>query len=213
MAPRLVSDRLVEDLFAQKRSPGKHVSTAIKRVMAELYPDRFDNNEPIAQTRLDLGNAMERAIADEYADRFPYEYVRPGELELDDITGTPDLWNLPYWCTIEIKLTWASSSRADDPEDSWFFRYWSQLKSYVYMAGQEVGRLIVVFLNGNYRYGDPDSKPTAREWEDTWSQEELQENWEMIKSYAEHEGTSSIESSVARVSNSSRKSRKGRSER
>jgi len=184
MAPRLIRTTM-EELFPMTgRSKGMHVSTAIHAVMAELYPDRFDGS-PIDIARANLGNAMERVIIQGLSAAHPERYAQPGELELDNIYGTPDLWDITDWATIEIKLTWASSSRAEDIEDIWFWRYWTQLKSYAHMAGTTKGRLIIVFINGNYRRNDPDgSKPTFMMWEDEWTEEELLENWQMIKSRA-----------------------------
>lgn len=173
------------ELFRQDRSPGHHVSTAIYNVMGALYPDRFAKDEGPNQDRLDLGNALEHALADALAKAHPDRFARPGELTFDGVTGTPDLWDVVDWCTIEIKLTWASSNRATDIEDPWFWRYWTQLKSYVHMAGQTTGRLIIYFINGNYKYDSPDSGPRGMMWEDDWSAEELEENWTMIKANLE----------------------------
>jgi hypothetical protein len=178
------------ELFPQlERSKGKHVFTAFHKVMESIYPDRFGggNERELPQTRFNLGNALEHAIIEAYARDYPDKYARPGQLEFDDIYGTPDLWDIEEWCTVEIKLTWASSTRADDIEDSWFWRYWSQLKSYCYMAGQTKGRLIIVFINGNYRYGEPEGQPTGMMWEWEWTPEELHENWQMIKAQLEDE--------------------------
>ncbi len=181
MPPRLVSDRML-DLFPQERTPGLHVSTAIYAVMESLHPDRFGSDPP-NQVRFNLGNAFEHAIGDALMREYPDRYLRPGEISLDGITGTPDLWDVIDWATLEIKLTWASSRRAEDIEDPWFWRYWAQLKSYSHMAGQTTGRLAICFINGDWK----ESGPQAMLWEDTWSAEELQENWEMIKSYARSE--------------------------
>jgi len=158
------------------------VSTAIHRVMNTLHPDRFGDG-PIHQVRANLGNAFEAAIVEALATAHPERYVRPGELSHDGITGTPDLWDLEDWATIEIKLTWASSRRSVDIEDEWFWRYWQQLKSYCYMSQMNKGRLIICFVNGDYK----DSGPEAMEWEDEWDLEELREAWQMIEAYAEHE--------------------------
>lgn len=181
MPPRLVSDRML-DLFPQERTPGLHVSTAIYAVMESLHPDRFGSDPP-NQVRFNLGNAFEHAIGDAMMREQPDRFVRPGEISLDDITGTPDLWDVIDWATLEIKLTWASSRRAEDIEDPWFWRYWAQLKSYAHMAGQTTGRLAICFVNGDYK----DSGPQAMLWEDSWISDELEENWEMIKSYAQSE--------------------------
>ena len=219
MAPRLLSDRML-DLFRMERTPGLHVSTAIYAVMESLHPERFGSDPP-DQVRMNLGNAFEYALVDALTQAYPDRYLRPGELSLDDITGTPDLWDTVDWATVEIKLTWASSRRAVDIEDPWFWRYWAQLKSYAHMAGQSTGRLIICFVNGDYK----DSGPQALMWEDKWSVQELEENWEMIKAYArsEHkkqrssaddgEAFGSTESSAETPSTTSVKSRTAKQER
>lgn len=187
MAPRLV-DRELMELFRQERSPGHHVSTAIYNVMEFLYPDRFGKKEEGKgwnQDRLDLGNAVEHALCNALADAHPDRFARPGELTFDGITGTPDLWDVTDWCTCEIKLTWASAKRAADIEDPWFWRYWAQLKAYCYMAGQNMGRLIIYFINGDYSYDKDTSGPCGLMWEDEWSEDELAENWAMIKANLE----------------------------
>jgi hypothetical protein len=180
MAPRLV-DRELTELFRQDRTIGPHVSTALKNVMQSLYPARFGDDSKLNQDRLDLGNAMENALADAWAHAEPDRYTRPGELEFEGIYGTPDLWDLAEWATVEIKLTWASSKRAEDIEDTWFWRYWQQLKSYAHMAGMTKGYLVIFFVNGNYSYGSDSSGPTGMMWEDEWEPEELAETWDMIK--------------------------------
>jgi hypothetical protein len=195
------------DLFPMQRSPGHHVSGALKRILQQTQPERFGSDEPPSQTRLNLGNAMERAIIAALTDRYPGYFVSPGELWHDGHSGTPDLWYLGTLggdddeaevieefgterATVEIKLTWASSRRADDIEDIWFWHYWQQLRAYAHMSGIKRGILIIVFLVGNWR---DESNPVAMMWEDVWSEEELRETWDMVKLYPSpeqgHRGT------------------------
>lgn len=182
MPPRLVPNNFLELFRQEGRSEGHHVSAALHAVMASLHPERFAEDRALPQTRMDLGNALENAISDALAKLHPDRYARPGQLELDDVFGTPDLWDLHRWRTVEIKLTWASSRRAEDIEDPWFWRYWAQLKAYCHMAGQTGGDLIICFINGNYRRDDPEgSQPTIITWEDDWSPQELSEAWHTIK--------------------------------
>jgi len=196
MAPRLINDRLLELFRQEGRSKGRHVSSAIHRIMSALYPDRF-GSDPIDQVRANLGNALEYAMIEALAREYPDRYVRPGQLHYQGIYGTPDLWDmwggsnkkpkkdLPMsaWATVELKCTWASSRRAEDIEDQWFARYWWQLKSYAIMAGMSRGVLIIVFINGDYKGGPPEGMM----WMDKWAKEELIENWSMIHSYAQEE--------------------------
>jgi len=180
------------DLFPQQRSPGHHVSSALHRIMATLHPDRFKDDPP-DQTRMNLGNALEKAIVGAFARAYPDHFVIPGELWHDGYLGTPDLWYLGSSdrrdpvarefgrerATVEIKLTWASSRRAEDIEDVWFWRYWQQLRAYGFMAQMVRGILIIVFVNGDYR----NSPPVGLMWEDKWTPEELLETWQMVQSY------------------------------
>lgn len=213
MPPRLVSDRML-DLFPMERTGGRHVSSAIHRIMQSLYPTRF-TSDPINEVRANLGNAMERAVIAAMQERNPGRYVRPGTIELDDIYGTPDLWDL--WGVadpakvrtlkprvVEIKLTWASSRRAEDPEDSWFWRYWEQGKAYQKMSGPEfVGvTLIVVYVVGDWK----DGPPIGYQWDWDFPQSEVDETWEMIKANAIHEEGS-------RRGNTATSSKVGRSNR
>lgn len=189
MPPRLVSDKML-DLFPMERPAGRHVSSAIYRVMRTLHPDRF-TSDPINEIRANLGNALEHAVADAFHRLHPDRYVRPGTLELDGIHGTPDLWDL--WGSpvprkvlrprvVEIKLTWASSRRAEDPEDPWFWRYWTQGKAYQKMSGPEFAgvSLIVVYVVGDWK----DGPPIGYQWDWDFTEEELDENWEFIKANA-----------------------------
>lgn len=183
MAPRLLPVRGLGELFPQsRRTEGKHVSVAIHRIMKAIYPDRFEDR-PIDETRASLGNALERSLIAGLVEREPRRYCRPGELELEDWYGTPDLWDLNDNATIEIKLTYASLRRADDIEGEWFWRYWVQLKAYCHMAAMTKGRLYICFVNGNYSKddGDPNAGPTILGWEDEWDEDELLENWNMLK--------------------------------
>lgn len=190
MPPKLIRKGMDELFPMTKRSKGKHVSTAIHKIMKALYPDRFEDR-PIDIVRANLGNAVERMIIAGLAEAEPDRFVRPGELEHEGWYGTPDLWDLGEnhgkglddWATLEIKLTWASARRAEDIEDVWFWRYWTQLKTYAHFAGQTKGKLAIVFVNGNYSRDpdDPDAGPQCYMWEDEWTHEELLENWLMIK--------------------------------
>lgn len=172
------------ELFPQeRRSKGAHVSHAIHTIMKSIYPDRFEDR-PIDITRANLGNALEKAIIRGLAESNPERFVIPGELFYDDLYGTPDLWDVGgrKLITCEVKLTWASSRRAEDIEDSWFWRYWVQLKAYAHMAGGcDTGRLYIGFINGDYTRSEDTGGPKVLGWEDSWSKAELEENWEMLK--------------------------------
>jgi hypothetical protein len=197
MAPRLISDRMLDLFRLEDRSPGRHVSTAIFAVMKRLHPDRF-TDDPINQARANLGNALERALIDEMAQQFPDRYVRPGELRSKSgVTGTPDLWDmwggaskmprlqLPMhkWAVVEVKLSWATASRADDISDVWFWRYWQQGRAYCRLSGMRKVILIIYFINGTWIGGKP-GQPCGLMFEDTFNNEELDDTWNMVELYS-----------------------------
>lgn len=192
MAPRLVSNCLIgEDLFPMVRTPGRHVSTAIRRVMQRMHPTRFTDDLP-NQLRLNLGNAFEQALIDALARQYPNRYHRLGTQSFRGIEGTPDLIDTEIggdpgdpskWGVTEVKLTWASAKRAVDIEDEWFWHYWAQIKPYAKMMGVNRGGLIVCFINGDYTYGDKGG-PTAYEWQDEFTDSDLDEAWAMVEMYA-----------------------------
>jgi hypothetical protein len=165
--------------------------------MQSMHPTRFTDRPP-NQLRLNLGNAFEQALVDALATAHPDRYHRLGTLEKlgrngQPISGTPDLLDLRQagddpgdpanWGITEVKLTWASAKRADDPDSEWFWHYWAQIRPYCSMQGVNNGALIVCFINGRYSYSDDDG-PVAYEWHDHWDDDELDEAWSMVDSYA-----------------------------
>jgi hypothetical protein len=183
MAPRVI-DLDVMDLFRMEgRSPGKHVSSAIFRIMQKLHPDRF-TGDPIEAARAILGNAIEKTIIAELQRRYPDRYVIPGELHFRGIGGTPDLLDMIEEAVVEVKLTWASGGRAEDPEDVWWWRYWNQGRAYCKMIGWRKVIIIVIFINGGYENGGKPGIPYGIPWVDEFSDEDLNDTWAMIEAYA-----------------------------
>ena len=134
---------------------------------------------------MELGCALEHAIAERYEQDEPGRYLAIGELALDGVTGTPDLVDLVDNAVIEIKLTWSSGSLERNPPDSQkFWRYWVQLMSYCKMYGTNTGRLHVCHINGDYA---ENRFPIYRVWERKFTDEELATNWRMILTNAEKE--------------------------
>jgi len=163
----------------QGRSPGVHVSEVIHDLATRLgHYEARDEITPEARCMMELGCALEDAVIDRLTRHSPGRYVQPGELELDDIYGTPDLLDIDDYAIEECKLTWMSSNH--DPDSEKFWRYWVQLKSYCRMAGSSLGRLRVAFVMGDYK----GSGPQYRVWEARFSDDELAENWAMIRTRA-----------------------------
>ena len=186
----LVSSELSRLLPITGRSHGVHVSSIIHHLAVGLghYPAREGKPSRADELRMELGCTLEHAIAHRLTLEYPGRYVQSGELELDSLYGTPDLVDIgtrPDCAVEEIKLTWASSKNQYDIEGKKMWRYWVQLMAYCQMWHTRIGRLRVVFINGDYTYGKGESSgPQYRVWEAQFSRAELDRNWQMLLSNA-----------------------------
>ena len=181
--------RGIPDLLPMERTgdPASHVSYIIRDMCIRL--GHFESDEERggpSLTRLELGNSFEdavvRALAERYIKSDPDRYVRLGELTMDGLIGTSDLYDAVLAAIIEIKLTWMSSRHGDDVEGAVkFWKYLTQLMAYCRMAYTRIGFLHVCFVNGDYRSNrDPD----YRAWRIEFTQEELDENWIKLTRHA-----------------------------
>jgi len=195
MAPKLIST-VIEDLFPQVRTPGRHVSSAIHTIMRRQHPDRFKDT-PIDMTRAAIGNAIERAIGAALHRKYPGRYLALPELEFEDFFGNCDLVDTVDDAVVEIKCTWASTKRVheDGIDGQWFWRYWAQGKAYAKMLGLTKVRLIILFIVGDWKSGPP----CCFTWEEKFSQEEIDETWAMIKAYAKDEEGQNERTSSSRI--------------
>lgn len=130
------------------------------------YEDREPNLE-----QMQLGSAIEYAVAARYAAHFPDRYLQLRELSHDGIYFNPDLIDYPAWSVGEIKLTWASMKHAWD--SALYAKYWMQLAAYSKGIDAHSTWLEVFYIRGDYK-----SKFVGyRKWERTFTQYELTNNW------------------------------------
>lgn len=180
----------------ENRSPGVHLSDLIHRVCVENnhYEEHSDTDiDPVTgeyteelQTLLQVGCAFETALTIRYSQQYPGLYIQPGEITLDGIHITADLMNLvpddrypdlPYKIT-EIKCTYMSS--AEDPMGPKFWRIRSQLMAQCLAWKTTVGQIAILHLNGDCR---GKRRPQFLVWELEFTQQELRENWALLRSY------------------------------
>jgi hypothetical protein len=100
---------------------------------------------------------------------------------LDGIYGSPDGFDCEDYALEEFKATWRSSRR-DIVEDFWSWHV--QIKAYCHMLGCSTVRLRVFFVNGDYR----ESGPQIKMWQMSFTEEELQENWDMLTAHSRSKG-------------------------
>jgi hypothetical protein len=169
----LLSSSLEDLLPMQGRSPVLHVSDVINDLCIRLGYHKEDTLPSI--TRMQLGCALEHAIAHRYSLQYPNRYFQPGELnDSDNFPGTPDLIDSKLNAIVEIKLTWMSSKHPPDGDK--FLKYWWQVKEYTHKMHFDLGFLHVGHIMGDYRGFDVHYNI----WEQRFTKQELIDNHSML---------------------------------
>lgn len=192
------------------RSPGRHASDLYGALFKALDPSRYDKRDkdgaetPMDMVRIEAGTTfeevLERAMAERLLGARPPEMRAPHEpdcaqrsVKLDagvccpcggGIYFSPD-----YFFDIdgelvlgEFKLTWMSTK--DAPLDKKFDKYRAQVKLYAHWLGINRARLIVYFINGDWK----SFAPVCKAWEFEFTARELQSNFNMIMRFAKKKG-------------------------
>lgn len=196
----LVTDTGMVQRIGQSQTSGirtegvLHLSTIYGSLMKRLQPARF--GAPIdddARRRMEVGilfeNVLEQALIEKYA------AVRPGEIvSPEGIYMSPDGVNPTLNAGEEYKATWMSCRFADGaqlyvdelghPNDKfphWFY----QMMGYAKWLHTTRYLLRVLYINGDY------TRPYTPQFLThliTFTQEEIDGNWEFLMSHAREEG-------------------------
>lgn len=168
-----------------KRSPGLHLTQIIHSLEDSLgLRENTANDEQLA-TYGAMGFVWERIIEQGIALACQSErYVRPAEVVMDGITGSPDILDLKENIVIDTKCLFKSSNKLDDIARN-FWGWTVQLKGYCHMVGWNVAELWVIPICGNWRppmIGHPIRKRL------TFTPVELKDNWSMLLQHAKERG-------------------------
>lgn len=193
------------------RSPGLHLSTVIRVIAVEnkaldsKWVDNLDlvdtaaegwweSLDPASQVRMGIGMAWE----DWYVrTQLPEVVHQPGELHLQGVYMTPDgesLETIVRETSSELGLvlhevkTTSKSIRNFDLKAQ--FLWLAQMKAYCKAMGTCRAVLHVLFLYGDY------SRPFTQipvRYHVTFTQLEIDDNWEMVQSYIRHRRQQSAE--------------------
>ncbi len=111
--------------------------------------------------------------------------VRPGEFNVDGITGSPDLVDVAAdpWIVIDTKATFKSSWKSDSLE-KFFWTWLVQLQGYCRMVNTTRARLLILHICGTYK----PPRPLVRQFDIEFSPVEIAENWAMIVNHAKKRG-------------------------
>lgn len=154
------------------RTPGVHVTDCIDALMRAAGVN-YDDMDPADRGNwIGAGFMLEEALAGSILP--PEAVVRPGEIVMDRIIGTPDWIEFDDEGVFvgESKCTW-KSYRGFDLMTMKFMPWLYQLRAYCRMLNTYRARLIVLFINGDYsRY-----VPEIHQFVYTFTERELEENW------------------------------------
>src|SRR5271168_4082721 len=103
------------------RSKGLHLTTIIRAIEQTIKPkDEWCSEEELAFFGAG-GFLWERVFSMCHADAVATsDIVRPGEFELDGITGSPDLIRVSDYTLIETKCCWKSQRKFDSLEKNFW---------------------------------------------------------------------------------------------
>lgn len=186
------------------RSPGVHVSDLIRSIAVRtgvlksetvkvgrrtetltesIQPSTGAGPDPVLFA---LGLAWECWAAGLY----PEMVWQPSEVKRDGISMSADGLTLDYEMSRqqgvrsvveEFKATRKSAHVSGSPrpiEGEWMWL--AQVKSYCLGWDTDQARLHVLYINGNYRFGEPDGAPQYVRYDLAFTQRELSDNWELL---------------------------------
>jgi hypothetical protein len=195
------------------RSEGIHVSRVIKGIAVEakiLRPEWVDPEDlslvetdgagdiwwqqldPASKIRMSIGLAWEAW----YVPQMGNVVLHPGEMRVEGIYMTHDGESLDAiyrggqtdtggagWelCLHEIKATYKSTKTVGDLETQWMWL--AQTKAYCKGLGTRIAFVHVLFLCGDYKYP---ITPQLKCWRVEYTQEEIDDNWELLTDYVRH---------------------------
>lgn len=181
------------------RSEGTHVSSIIRCIATETgilktefqeelsLVDVREITDPVAVLRIRIGLAWE----EHYIPTLEGVTDHPGEMEYEGVYLTHDGESLSViitggkeqWAVVihEVKATYKSTRTVGDLKGQ--FMWLAQMKAYCKAKGTRFAVLHVLFLCGDYTY--PIS-PVLKVWAIEFTQEEVDDNWELLSDYRNH---------------------------
>lgn len=173
MKPFGLSSLVISQEQLAPRSSGVHVSQIVRKLSRAMGKRDGDFTDEQLDRFAIVGRLWEKLLAEALFK--PPQYVRPGEIELDEVIGSPDCVDTEHWSVFEFKCTWRSYKDFEGTDHFWKYRI--QLESYCAMLGMCRARLVVLFVCGNWR---DDPVPRAIEWDLLFTPQEIAEHWRMI---------------------------------
>ena len=162
------------------RSPGTHLSDILDFIEAMAFGKKKFKETPNSYLFAEMGFMWERVAKAQDQARLGELFIDP-ELCLDGIYLSPDGVDLLHNNLIEYKFTWKSSARTPTWENQ---RWMWQTKAYCKALGMDRVLFRVLYINGSYYPFEPVYDNTLC----VFSQEELDNNWNMVLTNAREGG-------------------------
>jgi hypothetical protein len=174
-----------------------HLSDIYKILMQRLQPKRFDNSRPMDMQRVQVGLLFESMLEEALQRRFGVS--RPGEVISDEgIYMSPDGVNPTLLALEEYKATYMSSRHGIVDEEGQpldkFVHWFVQIQGYLRWLGINDCLLRVLFLAGDYTHP---IGPQFRSWKLSFTDEEIETNWQMLRNIAIEEGLITYDTATA----------------
>jgi hypothetical protein len=177
-----LSTLIISEEQSASRTLGVHVSSIIRNIGIAIGTNKGNTfTEGDLNQFAIIGRLWERVLSEVLFS--PPRYERIGEIERDGIIGSPDCVDTENWSDVELKVTWVSAKGFTERQK--FREYLYQCKAYCYILGMARARLIVLHICGNYA----PPVPIAKEYDLTFTAQELTENWRMLLANVPKEGT------------------------
>lgn len=184
----LIKDPELTRMIGQSTGPRTlgvlHLSQITKALSKSLEPDRFDDSKGFNFVKMEAGLCFEDILEMGLAER--HGTMRVGEIvSPEGIWMSPDGFNPTTLRLEEFKCTWMTSRHgvADKygmPLQKFQHWFW-QIMGYCKWLDVCGATLRVFFVNGNYEHP---YQPVLVEYQLDFSQEEINENWQMLVRYA-----------------------------
>lgn len=110
----------------------------------------------------------------------------PGEIECEGIVGTPDrllIEDARGLVVQELKCRWQSANKFDSLEKNYWVEL-AQIQSYCYMLSTNHADIHVFYVCGDWKPPIPKARSAHLEFSD----QELHDNWKMIRNHAVRKG-------------------------
>jgi hypothetical protein len=180
------------------RTQGVHISKLISMIATEMgilkpeYADDLDMlsikeiTDQVSILRMSIGLAWEEWYFSNVLSKLGVIH-HPGEMVIDDIYGTDDGQSLDVTVTQklgfktvvhECKATYKSLNTVKNLDSQWMWL--SQIKAYCKGRDTLHAMLHVLFLCGDYVFP---ITPQLRVWQLEFTQQEIDENWKLIRDY------------------------------